>query len=171
MVRANACRPQARQFVPLSGVTGIVSLHSGVEQEAQAVWAAHPRDEVVSPHKKLPDLCVPLGLDLSGVCVFLRQCGYDLSGGMESVICQLARRLCLRADFPHEIGIFLGYPLRDVVGFICNKGQNYSCCGHWKSYGDAEQAQQTFDAYKKCTACYQHLYEKGVPLLKLIAAA
>ena len=29
------------------------------------------------------------------VCVFLRQCGYDLSGGMESVICQLARRLCL----------------------------------------------------------------------------
>ena len=105
------------------------------------------------------------------VRVFLRQCGYDLSGGMESVICQLARRLCLRADFPHEIGIFLGYPLRDVVGFICNKGQNYSCCGHWKSYGDAEQAQQTFDAYKKCTACYQHLYEKGVPLLKLIAAA
>ena len=105
------------------------------------------------------------------VRVFLRQCGYDLSGGMESVICQLARRLCLRADFPHEIGIFIGYPLRDVVGFICNKGQNYSCCGHWKSYGDAEQAQQTFDAYKKCTACYQHLYEKGVPLLKLIAAA
>ena len=66
MVRANACRPQARQFVPLSGITGIVSLHSGVEREAQAVWAAHPRDEVVPPHKKLPDLCVPLGLDLSG---------------------------------------------------------------------------------------------------------
>ena len=72
---------------------------------------------------------------------------------------------------PASPALFLGYPLRDVVGFICNKGQNYSCCGHWKSYGDAEQAQQTFDAYKKCTACYQHMYEKGVPLLKLIAAA
>lgn len=40
------------------------------------------------------------------VRVFLQQCGYNLSGDMESVICQLARRLCLKADFPHEIGIF-----------------------------------------------------------------
>lgn len=105
------------------------------------------------------------------VRVFLTRCGYDVSGSTETVICQLARRLCLQADFPHEIGIFLGYPLRDVVGFICNKGQNYSCCGHWKCYGDAKEAQATFDSYRKCTECYKHMYEKGVPLIKLIAAA
>ena len=39
--------------------------------------------------------------------------------------------------FPHEIGIFLGYPLADVAGFIRNKGRNCKCIGTWKVYGDA----------------------------------
>lgn len=97
--------------------------------------------------------------------------GYDISKGMEGIICQLAHRLCVEKNFPHEIGIFLGYPLRDVIGFIQNNGQNYSCCGHWKCYGDAAEAQKTFDSYKKCTACYKRMYQKGIPLIKMIAAA
>ena len=43
---------------------------------------------------------------------------------------QLSNRLCLEHDFPHEIGIFLGYPLEDVVGFIENQGKNYTCSGY-----------------------------------------
>ena len=39
------------------------------------------------------------------------------------------------ADFPHEIGVFLGYPLEDVVGFIRHRGKCFTCCGCWKSYG------------------------------------
>lgn len=102
---------------------------------------------------------------------FLKSEDYDISKGMESVLCQLAHRLCVQQDFPHEIGVFLGYPLRDVIGFIENNGQNYSCCGHWKCYGDAAEAQKTFDSYRKCTDCYKRLYARGIPLMKLIAAA
>ena len=102
---------------------------------------------------------------------FLRTNGYDLSKGTESVLCQLSRRLCLQEDFPHEIGVFLGYPLHDVIGFIENRGQNYSCCGHWKCYGDADRAQRTLDIYKRCTAVYKRMYRRGVPLMKLVVAA
>ena len=102
---------------------------------------------------------------------FLSGQGYDMAQGMEHVLCQLSRRLCVRSDFPHEIGIFLGYPLRDVIGFIQNQGQNYTCCGHWKCYGDAEEAQKIFDSYRSCTACYKRMFETGIPLLALIAAA
>ncbi len=102
---------------------------------------------------------------------FLRANGYDLSKGTEGVLCQLSRRLCVQENFPHEIGVFLGYPLHDVIGFIENRGQNYSCCGHWKCYGDADRAQRTFDAYKRCTAVYKRMYRRGVPLIKLVVAA
>lgn len=102
---------------------------------------------------------------------FLTGEGYDMSGAMNHVLCQLARRLCVRTEFPHEIGIFLGYPLRDVIGFIENHGQNYTCCGHWKCYGDAEEAQKLFDAYRDCTACYKRMFETGIPLIDLIPVA
>ena len=54
---------------------------------------------------------------------FLRQEGYRLPEAGEApdvgdMLTQLSRTLCCSAEFPHEIGVFLGYPLGDVVGFI-----------------------------------------------------
>lgn len=46
--------------------------------------------------------------------------------------------------FPHEVGLFLGYPLDDVTGFIEQKGKNYKCCGIWKVYGNEKQTQMLF---------------------------
>lgn len=34
---------------------------------------------------------------------------------------RLAERIQQEPQFPHEIGIFLGYPVEDVLGFIENK--------------------------------------------------
>ena len=110
-------------------------------------------------------------LEQQEIRAFLSGEGYDMSRSMDQVLCQLARRLCIQRDFPHEIGIFLGYPLGDVIGFRQNQGSNYTCCGHWKCYGDAEEAQKQFDAYRSCTACYKRLFETGIPLLELVAAA
>ncbi len=102
---------------------------------------------------------------------FLEQQGYCMSEQLDKMLRQLSERLCMEQDFPHEIGVFLGYPLTDVIGFIQNKGQNYSCCGHWKCYGDAAEAQKTFDTYKRCTAIYKRMYRHGVPLMRLVVAA
>jgi hypothetical protein len=54
-----------------------------------------------------------------------------------------------RMEFPHELGILLGYPLCDVEGFINNKGRNYILCGFWKVYQDADQALSTFENYRR----------------------
>lgn len=52
-------------------------------------------------------------------------------------------------NFPHEIGIFLGYPLADVEGFMKNNGKNYLISGYWKVYQDAPSAILMFQQYKK----------------------
>ena len=55
---------------------------------------------------------------------FLAREGYRLpedAADCGALLDQLSLRLCCAAeaaDFPHEIGVFLGYPLEDVVGFI-----------------------------------------------------
>ncbi|MBR4092192.1 MAG: DUF3793 family protein [Mogibacterium sp.] len=63
--------------------------------------------------------------------------------------------------FPHEIGIFLGYPLADVTGFIRNKGRNCKCIGTWKVYGDASSARKTFARFNKCSDVYNRLWKSG----------
>lgn len=51
--------------------------------------------------------------------------------------------------FPHEMGIFLGYPPEDVKGFIRNHGKKYLFCGYWKVYENPEAAKKTFLAYER----------------------
>ena len=105
---------------------------------------------------------------------FLRQEGYQLPAEQEqtgALLNQLSRRLCCQAEFPHEIGVFLGYPLPDVVGFIENHGQNFTCCGCWKSYGEPAAARRRFDQLSKCTAVYLRLFHSGTPITRLTVAA
>jgi len=52
-----------------------------------------------------------------------------------------------KKEFPHELGIFLGYPLEDVNGFIENKGENFLMSGYWKVYQNVSKAQKTFKEY------------------------
>ena len=101
---------------------------------------------------------------------FLARCGYQ-PGNTEAFLEQLSGRLCLERNYPHEIGLFLGYPLSDVIGFIENKGWNYTCCGCWKAYGDPEEAQAYFDLCHRCTSRYRELYAGGISVLRLVVAA
>ncbi len=81
---------------------------------------------------------------------FMAKYGYDCGSSIESILNRLAERISRNSDFPHEIGIFLGYPIEDVIGFIENKGENFKLCGYWKVYGDEEKAKRTFENYNKC---------------------
>lgn len=101
---------------------------------------------------------------------FLHGLGYTLES-LEDVFSQLSRRFCLEQEYPHEIGVFLGYPFADVIGFIENRGKNFTCCGYWKSYGDPEVARRCFDSYRTCTAQYKQLYGDGTPIIQLVVAA
>ncbi len=106
-----------------------------------------------------------------GTAFFLIKEGYKPLKSVESHV----NRLCLRiieansgkSDFPHEIGIFLGYPLEDVKGFINNKGKNCKMCGYWKVYGDKEKAGDMFRRYTECRRICFLKASAGLPLSEL----
>lgn len=80
---------------------------------------------------------------------FLSHFGYDFKDNrVGNTLRHLSKRyLEYReegAEFPHEIGIILGYPLKDVEGFIRYKGEKYLYQGYWKVYSDVEKAKETF---------------------------
>lgn len=77
---------------------------------------------------------------------------------------QLAGKLCCENEFPHEIGLFLGYPPEDVKGFIENRASDCKCVGCWKVYGDVKSAEKQFGKYKKCTAVYCSQWAKGTSI-------
>ena len=83
----------------------------------------------------------------------LRCLGYD-PDRCENCLAQLRRKLQAQPEFPHEIGLFLGYPAEDVRGFLEQGPDCAKCTGCWKVYGDVDAAQKTFDKYKKCTRVY-----------------
>lgn len=112
-----------------------------------------------------------LETDLSAPCVmsFLKRHGYrDLTawGAVEG----LRQRLAGDGTFPHEIGLFLSYPLEDVVGFVENQGRNCKCTGCWKVYGDEQGALRQFSRYRKCRDVYLRLWRGGRSVEQLTVA-
>ena len=82
----------------------------------------------------------------------------------------LRLRSAKAGGFPHEIGLFLGYPLEDVTGFIAAGGAEYRCSGCWKVYGDVEQAQHLFRRYAACRKRYLAMASSGLTLGEMLAA-
>ncbi len=92
--------------------------------------------------------------------------GYD-GLNVNDLLKRLDERLCTYDEFPHEIGLFLGYPPEDVEGFICNGGKNCNLCRYWKVYGDTNKALKQFERYDKCRALYKKLWQEGKDILRL----
>lgn len=58
-------------------------------------------------------------------------------------------------EFPHEIGLFLGYPLCDVRGFIEDaRGGVCLGCGYWKVYGEVEEREKLFKGTSAARGAY-----------------
>ena len=110
-------------------------------------------------------------VSLPEIQAFLYSLHYAFQDSIPFLIAQLTQRLCCSQTFPHEIGIFLGYPLEDVQGFMQHKGKNYTYCGYWKSYGDPRVAKRRFAAYRRCTNILRSRYANGTPIMHLVVAA
>jgi len=104
------------------------------------------------------------------VALLLRQYGYTVDD-TEECICRLCSRLEAASGFPHEIGLFLGYPAEDVRGFIENRSGGCKCVGTWKVYGDENAARKRFAQYEKCTRIYQTKYSEGRSIERLTVSS
>ncbi len=101
----------------------------------------------------------------------LHSAGYTPGSSVQDLVFQLSDRLAYNADFPHEIGVFLGYPVEDVLGFINNHGVNYKICGCWKVYGDEQRAADLFRQYMECRKKCLLRMTRGESLEKLCERA
>lgn len=96
---------------------------------------------------------------------FLKRFGYEENWDYSSCLSFLKERyekLC-----PHEIGIFLGYPISDVVQFICCPNKECRFVGYWKVYSDEENAKELFRKFDQAkeVSCKRTI-EKIFPKIK-----
>ncbi len=103
--------------------------------------------------------------DPKATCILKRK-GYDYSKA-ERCITQLVRHLAKDEVFPHEIGLFLGYPPADVEGFMKDPDNGVQCSGCWKAYSNGDEAERTFTRYKMCTESYRRQNLNGRSLEQL----
>ncbi|MDO4345375.1 MAG: DUF3793 family protein [Eubacteriales bacterium] len=140
-----------------------------MEEKGIRLWVLRIRD-----HSALIYVCrmshLKRDLENPGVRFFLKKCGYE-SAEPEYALEHLKERLKKEGDFPHEIGVFLGYPLGDVIGFIQNAGMNSKCSGCWKVYCNECDTVRLFAKYKKCREVYVRLWNQGRSIWRLTVAA
>lgn len=83
------------------------------------------------------------------VAAVLNRAGYRSPADSELILDELQARM-REEKFPHEIGVFLGYPLKDVVGFMGWVALPFSCQGPWKIFGRPEKSLQLADLHRTC---------------------
>ena len=85
---------------------------------------------------------------------YLKTKDYEVEKGFNSILSELLFRLAHENSFPHETGLFLGYPLEDVIGFETQNAKNCVFSGFWKVYGDKQAALDLMKKYRLCTEIY-----------------
>jgi hypothetical protein len=78
----------------------------------------------------------------------LRRTGYDSLPDADATLEHLASRFI--GGFPHEIGAFLGYPLKDVAAFMGWVSLPFACQTLWKVYGDPRQSLRLAETFLCC---------------------
>ncbi len=71
-------------------------------------------------------------------------------------------------SFPHEMGLLLGYPVEDVVGFVENNGKNFLYSGYWKVYENQKDKVKLFDKFKVAEETLIHLLSNGLSMSDII---
>lgn len=105
-------------------------------------------------------------LDDGRVRNFLSGYGYDCAS-VDGALGRLAERMTDGDDFPHEMGVFLGYPIEDVEGYIRTGGRDCALCGFWKVYSDPETKARTFSRYRKCAEAIGVKLKQGLSMAQI----
>lgn len=77
---------------------------------------------------------------------------------------KLKVRMAEHSNFPHEVGLFLGYPTDDVECFMKRGGACCKCSGYWKVYNDEKKAKEVFHRYKVCAQSYLKRWRAGATI-------
>ena len=98
----------------------------------------------------------------------LRERGYSPDNPQQAIK-KLINELENNESFPHEIGLFLGYPPEDVLGYIKNL-KPYNLRGYWKVYENEKEKEKIFNKFRKCTKIYCEKIKEGKDIERMILA-
>lgn len=98
-------------------------------------------------------------LNVSAHSRFLKRYGYPVEEDLVAIFKTLKKRF--NSVFPHEVGIFLGIPLADVLCFIHCPENKPLQTGYWKVYTDPENARLTFAGYNAVKRNYINFILEG----------
>ncbi|MCG8353802.1 MAG: DUF3793 family protein [Chloroflexales bacterium] len=70
------------------------------------------------------------------LCIFTCELNYAHGRKPAEFLAEVARRWQERDMIPHEIGLSLGYPIKDVLGFMGVLPLHCTGCCGWRIYGD-----------------------------------
>lgn len=91
---------------------------------------------------------------------------------VEKICQELSKRYAVymeeRGSFPHEIGLLLGYPVEDVLGFIENEGKNYLYAGYWKVYGNVVETMALFESYNEAKEQLIRMISQGIEIRRIL---
>ena len=98
---------------------------------------------------------------------FLNKIGYANIDSVEYYIKLLKIRYQIY-KCPHELGIFLGIPVEDVIDFMeCNEKKCLGC-GYWKIYNNYDEAIEIFRKYDEIKFKTVSDLNKGIPIENII---
>jgi len=107
------------------------------------------------------------------VRIFLRNAGYkrmDLFYVLYVLRGRYQKYRRGEAEFPHELGLLLGYPIEDVEGFIRNKGKKFLYTGYWKVYDNVAAKKDLFRMYELAKETLIQLVFNGVSIREILKA-
>lgn len=109
----------------------------------------------------------------------LKMFGYKTCANTEEMLDILSQRMeqfiknCGKKpkhNFPHEIGLFLGYPCEDVMEYYKNRGEGYIFSGYWKVYSNPDETAQLFKKFNEYKIFFSKKIKSGYDIYSLISA-
>lgn len=171
---ANQCAPVLAGVKPANmlalenkHIRDVVHTLEGTGLSWRCLYAGNEKNIWLLYRKEALEKCVFNKEALS----FLRDFGY-CEETLEALLVRFGQRFRQYRNreelvFPHEMGVFLGYPMDDVKGFIQNEGKNYLYCGYWKVYGNVEKCKDLFKIYEEVRDVFVQEASKGKNLWQI----
>lgn len=87
--------------------------------------------------------------------LFLMRLGYPEQGTADQYVRILIQRM-RGTPFPHEAGLFFGYPIKDVCGFMGAPIRYRKTMG-WRMYGDTRVSEIIYERYKNARSAVRRM--------------
>ena len=98
---------------------------------------------------------------------FLNSLGYPSNSSINDYVSILKDRY-EKYHCPHELGLFLGIPIKDVRDFMECTTKKCLLCKYWKVYNDSQKAEITFNTYDKIKDYTMKTILKGDSSINLV---